>query len=486
MAPRIALTPQTLRDRAIQLRRTSKDLKDKLSAAQRGYQGLDWEVRSVSQDIERSITSASRSLDTLTRWLDAMAQMLDASAQGFENVDGTAGRNFDRIVDLALTGRLAELERYDPLANVPINTIIGLLTAGDLRQVGRVLLDAIPLPQLRVLRPVFNQRGEPYLVTWGANGWQDGRQDPRTWDIFNGQVPPIPLAGLIGGGISGVQGFLDGADHSLLNSLRNAVKDIPGIGGLFGQAGVYAPNGQGVIAGAVGSLGQMGMGLGEPWRAGASVWEQRVGNQQLWASAQFLSAGAYAFSGLQADILNGRVGANLSAGAKADLIAAQAGGQFWQTGDHQFGTSGGWGGQAYAGAHADARAGLQLDAQRGQVQAGARVDAFVGAEATAQAQASATLAGVNLAAVGHASARAGFGFNAELSGNLDLASGKVGVKANLGAALGIGFDVGVDVQLDVGQAVNNVKDFVVNAIPKIQLPKIELPRVSPPWEWKFW
>jgi hypothetical protein len=459
----IAANPDRLRDVARRLGSAGRDIDREAGRLNAYYGELQWEVRQQA-DLEGFVAELAKGGRLLAGRADGMSQLLTAAAEAFERLDVQGESNFDKIVAYIMDG-VGELMQYNPLANIPLDRILSILSAGNLQQVARILAQSIPLPNLYFSAQLLGGALGGVTVLWDAKGG------------LKGQGAGLPAGVQLGSVWNNAQGLLDGIDKDLADRLRRAGLPVLQPGSVSGA-----------LAGAVGSIGQFGASAGVG--AGGALIGQRWGDDQAFVSATALGASASALGYLRADALRGQVAAGVAVEARLDAARIQAGMQ-GRVGDDTVGAGAGLHGDASAGAQTYAHAGLQADLARGLISGQAGGEAFVGAQATAQGRAEGTLAGVTMAANGHASARVGFGVSASVGGNVDLASGKISANFQLGATLGIGADIAFGFEIDAGKAVENVKNAIVNAIPKIELPKIELPKlelpkIEPPgwWPWK--
>jgi hypothetical protein len=105
-------------------------------------------------------------------------------------------------------------------------------------------------------------------------------------------------------------------------------------------------------------------------------------------------------------------------------------------------------GDAYVGAEAGAKAGVNFNPRTGDAGVSAGLDAFAGAKAKGKVRQSFGAAGENLGAVGvRGEAWAGIGASADASAGFE--DGKFKISGSIGAALGVGGKVGFDLEIDV-------------------------------------
>jgi hypothetical protein len=141
--------------------------------------------------------------------------------------------------------------------------------------------------------------------------------------------------------------------------------------------------------------------------------------------------------------------AKVDAGARAEahLLGATASGSR-TFGGSALNTATSVRGDAYVGAEAGAKAGVNFNPRTGNAGVSAGLDAFAGAKAKGRVRQSFGAAGENLGAVGvRGEAWAGIGASADASAGFE--DGKFKISGSIGAALGVGGKVGFDLEVDV-------------------------------------
>jgi len=103
---------------------------------------------------------------------------------------------------------------------------------------------------------------------------------------------------------------------------------------------------------------------------------------------------------------------------------------------------------AYVGAEAGAKAGVNFNPRSGDVGVSAGLDAFAGAKAKGVVRQSLGLAGENIGRAG-VSGEAWAGIGASANASAGFEDGKLKLGASVGAALGLGGKVGFSVEVDV-------------------------------------
>jgi len=168
-----------------------------------------------------------------------------------------------------------------------------------------------------------------------------------------------------------------------------------------------------------------------------------------------LTAGVAAQGNVSVDPLKGKIGAEGSVDAKADLVRGSVEGHA----DSALGRSE-WGAEGNVGAEASATGQVVLDPLHGQAAASVKGEAFAGARASAEVSQDIGPATVT------AGAEAFAGVGVEFEANVGLKDGKLSANFDVGAALGIGASVEFGFSVDVGKvgdAAKNVAEGVGNA-----------------------
>ena len=138
---------------------------------------------------------------------------------------------------------------------------------------------------------------------------------------------------------------------------------------------------------------------------------------------------------------------NTGARAEAHIIGASTSGNR-TFGNENVNTTTSVYGNAFVGAEAGAKAGVNFNPRTGDAGVSAGLDAFAGAKAKGRVRQSFGAAGENLGAVAvRGEAWAGIGASADVSAGFE--DGKLKLSGSLGAALGVGGKVGFDLEVDV-------------------------------------
>ncbi len=206
-------------------------------------------------------------------------------------------------------------------------------------------------------------------------------------------------------------------------------------------------------------------GVSKDWTAFSG--QHEVGNKDgsfyNKVEGQALTAGVGAEGSVSVDPLNGKLIAQGSAEAKADLVRGSVEGHV----DSPVGRTS-WKGEGNVGAEASVQGQVVVDPLHGDVAAQVGGDAFAGARASAEVTQEVGPAATTVGAEAFA------GVGAEFEANVGLKDGKLAANFDVGAALGIGASVEFGVELDVskvddavksvGEGIKNVgegiKDFV--------------------------
>jgi hypothetical protein len=149
--------------------------------------------------------------------------------------------------------------------------------------------------------------------------------------------------------------------------------------------------------------------------------------------------------------------------AEAHLLGVQASGKR-KFGSDAINTTTTVSGNAYVGAEAGAKAGVNFNPRSGDVGVSAGLDAFAGAKAKGVVRQSLGLAGENIGRAG-VSGEAWAGIGASANASAGFEDGKFKLSGSLGAALGLGGKVGFSVEVDVvgtGRAITNTASAAVD------------------------
>lgn len=174
---------------------------------------------------------------------------------------------------------------------------------------------------------------------------------------------------------------------------------------------------------------------------------------------QALTAGANAEGSVAFDPANGKVIAQGSASAQANLVRGSVEGHV----DSPVGKTS-WQAEGNVGAEASVTGQVVVDPLHGDVAAQVGGEAFAGARASGEVSQE---IGPATATVG---AEAFAGIGAEFEANVGLQDGVLSANFDVGAALGIGASVEFGVDVDLGAAVDTVKDIgggIANAAEKV-------------------
>lgn len=162
---------------------------------------------------------------------------------------------------------------------------------------------------------------------------------------------------------------------------------------------------------------------------------------------QALTAGVDASGSVAVDPLNGKVIAEGSVNAKADLVRGSVEGHV----DSPVGRTT-WGAEGNVGAEASLNGQVVIDPLHGDVAANVGGEAFAGARASAEVSQE---IGPATATVG---AEAFAGVGVEFEANVGLQDGKLSANFDVGAALGIGGSIEFGVSVDVSKVTDTVKN----------------------------
>ncbi|CAM4113253.1 hypothetical protein G4177_01215 [Corallococcus sp. ZKHCc1 1396] len=174
---------------------------------------------------------------------------------------------------------------------------------------------------------------------------------------------------------------------------------------------------------------------------------------------QALTADVGAQGNVSIDPLSGKIGAEGTVEARADLVRGSVEGHA----DTALGRSE-WGAEGNVGAEATATGQVVLDPLNGQAAASVHGEAFAGARASAEVTQEIGPATVT------AGAEAFAGIGVEFEANVGLKDGKLSANFDVGAALGIGASIEFGFSVDVGkigEGVSNAVQDIGNAVQNV-------------------
>ncbi|MBN8229826.1 hypothetical protein JYK02_20135 [Corallococcus macrosporus] len=183
------------------------------------------------------------------------------------------------------------------------------------------------------------------------------------------------------------------------------------------------------------------------------------GNFHNTVEGQVLAADVAAQGNISIDPRHGKIGAQGSVDARADLVRGSVEGHA----DSALGRSE-WGAEGNVGAEATATGQVVLDPLHGQAAASVHGEAFAGARASAEVSQDIGPATVT------AGAEAFAGIGVEFEANVGLKDGKLSANFDVGAALGIGASLEFGFSVDVGKigdTAKNVVEGVGNAVQNV-------------------